>query len=173
MEIDPFLVDIPAVHCPNCGEKYLRREDLEVHRERHRPISPRMAGSVTCPKGCKRWLVPDTPETQIHLALCDGSLPIDGRSDYMDKKWFCPEHQFGTDGPRAWGVHKRDHHNGQDPVRVDKRLKEPEGPEAVRAAIKLLKSERGRLAKERVRVERDLSRVESAIKCLCIRRKKS
>lgn len=173
MEIDPFHADIPAVHCPNCGEKYLRPEDLEVHRERHRPVLPRKLGSVACPKGCKRWLVPDTAETQIHLALCDGAPPLDGLSNAMNKKWFCPEHGFGTDGPRAWGVHKRDHHDGQDPVRVDKRLKEPEGKEAVVAALKLLRTERVRLRKEKARVNADLERVESALKCLALRRGKS
>ncbi len=157
---DAFTTDIPCTYCPHCGERFLRAEDLEVHRERHRPISPRVTGSVNCPKGCMRWLVPDAAETQTHLALCDGSPPLDGLRLAMKKRWFCPEHGFGTNGPRSWGKHKAEHHGGKDPVRFEKsRLAEPEGEEAVEHALKLIKMERNRLGLE-------IERLDAAIKIL-------
>lgn len=157
---DPFYADIPAVHCPNCGERYLRPEDLEVHRERHRPVSPRVTGSANCPKGCRRWLVPDTAETQTHLALCDGSSPLNGLSRAMDKRWFCKEHGFGTDGPKHWGIHLKEHHGGQDPTKpARKKPEDPNDKVGVERAVQVLREERKRLAQ-------DLERVDSALKIL-------
>jgi len=157
---DPLHADIPAVHCPHCGEKFLRAEDLEVHRERHRLIAPRTEGSVNCSKGCKRWLVPGTAETQIHLALCDGLPPLNGFRSSMKKKWFCLEHGYGTDSGRGWGKHKQDYHGGADPLRPWKSaLQVPMGPEVVDQAIALIKVERARHALE-------IERLDTAIKIL-------
>lgn len=168
MEFDPFYVDIPCVHCPNCGERYLRPEDLEVHRERHRPISIRVTGSVNCPKGCRRWLVPETAETQTHLALCDGSPPLNGMRYAMKRKWFCSQHNFGTDGPKPWGWHKKEYHNGLDPndPRKKKRLEEPVGKEAVDKAVALIETERARLVAERSKIDEEVQRLEAALKVL-------
>jgi hypothetical protein len=164
MEIDPFYVDIPCVHCPNCGERYLRPEDLEVHRERHRPVLTRGLGAAYCPKGCRRWLVPDTADTQAHLALCDGAPPLNGHPMAIDKKWVCQEHNFGTDGPKVWGIHVMEHHAGVDP----RPPKEPPpvGPAAVIKSIALLRSEKERVKVEIARLGQDVERVDSAIKIL-------
>jgi len=155
-----FFTDIPSVYCPHCAERFLRAEDLEVHRERHRPVPPRVTGSRNCPKGCMRWLVPGTAETQAHLALCDGSPPLNGLRCAMKTRWFCHEHGYGTNGPRGWGKHKADYHGGRDPVRLEKNpLKAMESDEAVDHAIELIRAEKGRLGLE-------IGRLDAAIKIL-------
>jgi hypothetical protein len=167
MEIDPFFADIPAVHCPNCGERFLRPEDLEVHRERHRPIPSKLKGSSRCPKGCGRCLVPDAAETQTHLVLCDGSPPLNGIPYAMKRKWYCAEHNFGTDGPKPWGWHKQEYHGGQDPHKPAKKMpEEPVGEEAVNKAIGLLEAERERLVVENAKTQTEIQRLDAALKVL-------
>lgn len=168
MEIDPFVADIPAVHCPHCGEKYLRPEDLEVHRERHRPVAKRVAGSANCPKGCRRWLMPDTPESHAHLALCDGSPPIDGLSKAMKNRWFCEEHKFGTNGPKMWGLHKKEHHDGKDPMAGVKRIRNimpvPDNKDGIQQAIAVLTAEKQRLLAEAERMDAGIRALEIMVK---------
>lgn len=167
MEMDPFFEDIPGVHCPKCGEKYLRPEDLEVHRERHRPVHKRMTGSANCPKGCKRWLVPDTPEARVHVALCDGSTPLDGLSKAMNMRWFCEEHGFGTNGPKPWGIHVKEHHSGADPLAGQKRVRNimplPVDKDAVQHAIDMLEAEKKRLLSEAARMEAGIKALQGTI----------
>jgi hypothetical protein len=91
----------------------------------------------------------------------------------MKKKWFCPEHQFGTNGPRGWGAHKLEHHNGQDPIATVKGLKEPEGREAIGQAVSLLRKERYRMRIQSTKLTSDLERLESAIRILARRKAKS
>lgn len=167
MEIDPFYVDIPCVHCPYCGERYQRAEDLEVHRERHQPIPSKEKGSSRCLKGCGRCLMPDTAAAQAHLALCDGSPPLNGIFRAMGKKWFCQAHGYGTDGPKMWGIHVKEHHEGVDPRKpFRKQLREPKEPEAVAHAVELLRAEQHKMRQEILVKGQDIERLESAIKIL-------
>lgn len=99
--------DVPTLRCPSCGESFQRQEDLDRHRERHRPVMEKAEGTVQCPKGCGRWLAPNHPDTLSHIALCDGLEPIP-----MAKRgrWTCEEHGFTTNGPKPWGLHKKEFH---------------------------------------------------------------
>lgn len=168
MESDPFFADIPVVHCPHCGERYLRPEDLEVHRERHRPVPKRVTGSANCPKGCKRWLLPDTPEAHAHLSLCDGSLPIDGLPKAMKKRWFCEEHSYGTNGPKTWGLHKKEHHGGKDPLEGVKRIRNimpvPTSADGIEQAIAIMTAEKKRLLAEAERMDAGIKALSMMVK---------
>lgn len=149
---DPFAADIPAVICPICGETYQRQQELDSHRERHRPVVKRTPQSIRCPKGCNRWLPPKDGDTESHITLCDGGAPIPDDSEARRREWYCREHNFGTDGPKPWGLHKKEFHNGEDPV--PKPVKRN-----VSHAVDLLKQEKMRLLKE-------VERVDAAIKIL-------
>jgi hypothetical protein len=85
----------------------------------------------------------------------------------MKRKWYCAEHNFGTDGPKPWGWHKKEYHGGQDPGRpVKKLVEEPVGKEAVDKAVDLIKTEHARLVAERAKMGEEIERLEAALKVL-------
>jgi hypothetical protein len=85
----------------------------------------------------------------------------------MKAKWFCAEHNFGTNGPKPWGWHKKEYHGGQDPLKPrPKRPEEPVGKEAVEKAVELLKGEREKLSIDSARIQREIERLDAAIKVL-------
>lgn len=156
-EADPFLVRLQTVGCPRCADRFQRPVDLEVHLERHQPVRvttvKERADLAHCPKGCGRWIDAGRPFGAAHATLCDGSPPIT-RSSKMAYRWWCEEHQFGTDGPKPWGWHKKEHHAGETPACTDKN-----GPDVVGSVLGLLRQEKARL-------DRETARINAAIKAL-------
>lgn len=152
---DILATDVPTAHCPTCGETFLRPEDLPVHVERHRPVPKgEIENGVRCPRGCGRWLDPEDPEKHVHEALCDGSPPLKHTKGAY--KWWCPEHRFGTDGPKVWGWHKKEHHEGKDPAKDKDACV---SGDVVDKAISILRAEKSRL-------EKDLRRVDAALRAV-------
>lgn len=85
----------------------------------------------------------------------------------MKRKWYCAEHNFGTDGPKPWGWHKQEYHGGQDPHKPAKKLpEEPVGEDAVNQAITLIEGERERLMMEIAKIQQEVQRMDAAIKIL-------
>lgn len=84
----------------------------------------------------------------------------------MEKKWVCEEHGFGTDGPKHWGIHVKEHHDGVDPRKPVKKLSKPIGAVAVSKAVGLLRDEKERLEHSISRLKQDVERMASAIKIL-------
>lgn len=146
--------ELPTLKCPTCtdSEKFYRQEDLNRHRERHRPLVERTPESVKCPKKCGRWLVPSMDDTTSHIALCDGLKPLVDKTRAQKKPWFCDEHGYETSGPKAWGMHKKEFHGGEDPrpIKVVGNVEQ---------AVDLLKKKRSALMQE-------IERIDSAIKIL-------
>jgi hypothetical protein len=83
----------------------------------------------------------------------------------MEKRWACKEHGFGTDGPKQWGLHVKEHHAGIDPLKPEvkrpekKRPEEPKDKAGVDLAVAVLRGERMKLAQ-------DLDRLDSALRIL-------
>lgn len=89
----------------------------------------------------------------------------------MKRNWYCAEHKYGTDGPKPWGLHKKEHHNGMDPCKPAKKMpEEPVGEDAVDKAIGLLEGERERLVveleAEKLRTQEEIMRLDAALKIL-------
>lgn len=166
-EADPFDQSLRSIPCPRCGETFMREEDLHVHLERHRP-SPELSkedreGKVHCPKGCGRWVVESDPDLAAHIELCDGSPPITAKVTKSAYRWWCEEHGFGTNGPKPWGVHKREHHEGKQPAaHVEKKPKE----EVMAQVKRLLHGELSRLEVEKGKISAEMIRIQAAIKNL-------
>lgn len=154
--------------CPKCGETFQRPEDRDVHLERHR-AAPQLSkeervGKVHCAKGCGRWMTTGDPDTEIHVNLCDGSKPILGEREKTVYRWWCEAHGFGTNGPKAWGQHKREHHEGKEPAEKPKNVK-PKA-EAVAEVMKLLRAEEAKIEGEIVLRQMALGRVKAAMAAL-------
>ena len=154
--------------CPKCGQTFQRSEDRDVHLERHR-AAPQLAkeerdGMVHCPKGCGRWMTPGDSDTEIHVNLCDGSKPILGEREKTAYRWWCEAHGFGTNGPKPWGQHKKEHHEGKEPVQKPKNVK-PKA-EAIAEVMKLLRAEEAKIEGEIVLRQMALGRVKAAMAAL-------
>jgi hypothetical protein len=164
---DVMAGTIRSSTCPKCGETFQRPQDRDVHLERHRP-APQLSkedreGMVHCPKGCGRWLVPSEADTEAHAMLCDGARPILDKREKIAYRWWCEAHGFGTDGPKAWGQHKREHHGGNEPV---KKANEPRRKEGVEEIMRLLRAEAVRVEGEIARQQMALVRVKAALAAL-------
>jgi len=124
--------------CPECPEILDKPEDLSVHLVRHEEVwtpanETERLQAYECPKKCGRWFsrkkygVAKPVEYRAHISMCDGSKPLvaaprvdeSGKENDVAKKpkatrskfkWFCDDHNFGTNGPRAWGDHQVEKH---------------------------------------------------------------
>lgn len=171
-EVDPFAPRLKSSACAKCGEKFMRPEDRNVHQERHRPApdlpKEERVGKVHCPKGCGRWMEPESADSHAHIALCDGAEPISpDRTNPSAYRWWCEEHQFGTNGPRPWGDHKKEHHGGGEPVgKISQEVRKKKQENVIPEVVKTLRGELGRLGIERVKIEMEETRICAAIKAL-------
>jgi hypothetical protein len=149
----------------------MRPEDRDVHLERHKPATDlpkeEREGKVHCPKGCGRWVDTGTPDGQTHATLCDGSEPISAIKNSAAYRWWCEEHQFGTNGPMPWGVHKKEHHRGKEPVgKPPQEKRRHHQATVVPEVLKLLRGELQRLQVEQTRIEGEAGRISAAIRAL-------
>lgn len=155
---------IRSSSCPKCGDTFQRVEDRDIHLERHRAAlqlsKEEREGMVHCPKGCGRWLVPGDADTEAHATLCDGSKPILEKRQKVAYRWWCEAHGYGTDGPKAWGHHKKEHHDGDEPLQKPKELRRKEG---VVEILRLLRAEAVRIDGEIATLKMTLVRVKGAI----------
>lgn len=163
---DPFTPSLESIPCKRCGEEYMREHDLQVHEERHRPApdlsKEEKEGKVHCPKGCNRWVVLDDPDWVAHVELCDGAPPIILKTQKTAYRWWCEEHSFGTNGPKPWGFHKKEHHDGKEPPEKPEKKKE----EAMAQVRRLLRGELSRLEIEERKMLSEKNRIMAALKCL-------
>lgn len=170
LEGNPFTESLPTVGCARCGEKFQRPVDLEVHTERHKPApsltKKEREGLLHCPKGCGRWVTPGSPDSEAHAALCDGSPPITSKPKKAAYRWWCEKHEFGTNGPRPWGEHNKEHHGRKQPKEGSHPELQKKEDVMVPEVLRLLKCEVVRLETERSKVDMEMARVKAAIKVL-------
>lgn len=91
---------------------------------------------------------------------------MNGLIGAMENTWVCPDHGFGTNSPKMWGLHKKEHHEGKDPRPKPRPEDEPQGSEGIVRAVRLIREERARFAMEAAKIAVEASRVAQEIERL-------